>query len=370
MNKPIFLFTNYSNNEIGGMEVHQQAFIKYFKYINSNFYIVILKENIKIYKNDQYLKDYSSLKNFIDFINENFEEAIFFFNNLSWIKEIPILRQSVKINAKYIIRSGGNDIIRAPYDNDEIPLNERQNIIVEIINKNIDFLIVNSDYSYNRNIKLGINPKLMKKIRGGVDYDLIHHLILNKSFNRNSFDIINKTSNKKILSIICRLVDFKGIIQFLDYYAKIKHNNYFLLIAGSGNLSDVIRNKLLNTLSEQDYLFSGPIPHSKALEIISISDVVINPSIEVKRYYGKNYYIHTETMGRTMLEAICCNIPILASTAGATNEIFAENQNIGLCVSDWNNLEKNLDYLIKVKFQSKVIDYSWNLVFSKYIEIF
>ena len=370
MIKRIIFFTDNLDKSIGGMEIHQQAFIDYYSKNDCEFYIIAKENTIKIYNKLVLVKsnlDFNSLLNFlVNLCNNN---NIFFFNNLSWIKQIPLLKKTLP-NNKYVIRSGGNDILRAPYENDDIDLPLRQIIITQIINESIDYLIINSVFSFMRNKQIGVNQNKMLKIRGGVDYDLIHQLILNKHFNRRSFDVTYKTSNKKLLSIICRLVDFKGIVHFLDYYAKINHSNYVLLIAGSGNLSNVIREKLLNTLSEQDYLFLGAISHSKALEYISISDVVINPSIEVKRYFGDKYYIHTETMGRTMLEAICCNIPLLASTAGATKEIFAENQNIGLCVSDWLNLEKDLNYLINVKHQSKVIDYSWNYVFSIYNKIF
>ncbi len=369
MNKPILLFTNSLEKEIGGMEIHQSAFIEYFEANNNSFYVIVITDKIRIYKHKLLIKEYSLINNFINYLNENFENAIFFFNNLSWIKETPAIKLSVKTKALYILRSGGNDILRAPYDNDDIPLYERQKIIVNIINNYIDILIVNSDFSYERNAQIGINPKVMKKIRGGVNCNLIKNLLSQREKNRIQFKDQYHISNKKILSIVSRFVDFKGIIEFLDYYSKLDYRKYLLLLVGDGKLYKRIYNKMNSNFSKEYYHFTGAVSHNEALRYISISDVLLNPSIEVKRFFKNEYYIHTETMGRTMMEAICLNVPILALKSGGTQEIFEENSNIGICTNYLDNLEELLEKVETIDcFPQK--DYSWERVFSEYLKLF
>ena len=143
----IFFFSNtFSGDSFGGMESHKYAFIKFFS--NSN----------NLYKcsfDNGYTIDGESFACFEKFLcalnNKSKEEDIYFFNDFYWIEKIPILVQNVK-NGLKIIRSGGNDIFRAHIFSDDIPLYIRQKAIVDIINENIDILIVNSNYSFYRNI--------------------------------------------------------------------------------------------------------------------------------------------------------------------------------------------------------------------------
>lgn len=366
--KSIILFTNNLNYGIGGMETHQKAFISYFESINCELIVAVLNNKIRIFKHNNCIQEYSELLSFIDYLNNNFDEAIFFFNNLSWIREIPIIRQYNKLKAKYIIRSGGNDILRAPLNNDNIPLHYRQRIVVDIINKFVDFLIVNSNYSFANNVRIGINQDIMKKVRGGVDSFLTKDLLRQKIKNRKDFNEKYHIGNLRVLSIVARFVDFKGIIEFLDYY-RFNYCKYFLLLVGDGTLFLDIKEKMKREFPENYYTFTGAVNHDEAMKYISISDVLLNPSIEVKRFFNNEYYIHTETMGRTMMEAVCLKVPILALNSGGTKELFEENSDIGICTNSWNNLNNDLIEVIKTetRYQS---DYSWEKVFTDYLKLF
>ena len=169
--RKVFLFSNCFNDNFGGMEEHRNSFVKYFK--NDDKYALIQISNINnefnIYLNDQNYV-FNDLLLFISFLKTivNLND-IFFFNDFWWINDISRLKQHF-LNIKFIIRSGGNDVLRAPIDSDDLSLTFRQKKLVEVINKNINYFIVNSDYSYIVNRNLGINPKIMKKIRGGVDF--------------------------------------------------------------------------------------------------------------------------------------------------------------------------------------------------------
>ena len=364
----ILLFTDTINNHTGGMEVHQAAFIDYFSK-KADLWIITKKAGIFLYKSGVVYEKFKALRSFLRWLASNNDRDIFFFNNLSWIRQTPLLRRYA-LKTLFIIRSGGNDILRAPFEDDTIPLHMRQSKIVDYINTCVDHLIVNSDFSYLRNIELGISAEKMVKIRGGVDSEYISHLKAQRESLRNCFDNIYNTKNKKIVTIACRMVDFKGIPEFLDYYKKLNQERFFLLLIGDGKLGNTIRQKLCTILRDNSYAFLGDTLHEKTLEYIVISDVVINSAICSRRYFDDEFYIHTETMGRTMLEACVAGVPLIATNVGGTNELFQENIHIGSLIKSWDILS---DVFMDQVSQDKVTiknDYSWKYVFKRYMDIF
>jgi len=332
-------------------------------------WIVTKRGGIKLHTPDGYCEQFNDLRDFLRRIESFNDENVCFFNNLSWIRQTPLLKKFLS-QAIFAIRSGGNDILRAPFEDDSIPLSVRQNKIIDYINRCIDILIVNSDYSYLRNIELGIHPEKMVKIRGGVDYKLISDLAKQKVSIREKFDSLYKTHKKQIITIACRMVDFKGIPNFIEYYKNLERQNYFLLLVGDGKDGNKIRDKLSACLKKSEYAFLGEQTHDKALEYISISDIVVNSAIYCQRYFGEEFYIHTETMGRTMLEACVAGVPIVATNVGGTNELFQENSYIGTIVNSWDDLSDVLSTLTRARNVELCNDYSWEKVFLRYEEVF
>lgn len=369
IDKPkILLFTDKIGSGFGGMEEHRQKFIEFFSdRKESQLLIIFLKPQISVKFNGNVYKlnSFTGLIRLLKSIIK--EDDIFFFNDCWWIQHIKTFKRLFRLN-KFILRSGGNDLFRAPIYFDSIPLIIRQKVIVKIINVYIDCLIVNSSYSYFRNIESGINPKIMKRIRGGVDSNTVNNLKIKKAENRLLFDSRYRTFNKTLILVACRFVKFKGILEFLT---EIKENFNFdkncLLLLGDGPLYEEIKEKL-NRFYPNNHILMHSQKNTDVLKLISISDVVINPSLNFKRYFGKSFYYHTETMGRTMMEAISLNIPIVATNVGGTNELFIENEGkfIGYLVDDF----KDFNYVINKISKSKCAnscDYSWNFLFQRYI---
>ena len=344
----ILLFSNVFDDSFGGMEEHRKAFVSYFSK-DADYNLILLANANNEYRiiRDNENISFENINDLIlhlqTFISCN---DVFFFNDFRWVNDMNLLKSKFKTN-KFIVRSGGNDILRAPVYTDEVSLKVRQNKLVEIINQNVDCLIVNSDYSYIVNRNIGINPLIMKKIRGGVDFDEVYNLIKSKNSNREIFDLEHNTSGKKIITLACRLVPFKGILQFLNQIKpSFDFSNCKLLIVGNGPLLEDIKNELNKDFKDSYILIEGA-NHFDTLKYLSISDVVINPSIYFKRFFGEEWFFHTETMGRTMIEAISLNIPIIATNVGGTSEIFYENQNnaIGLLVENYENFNLKLNTL-------------------------
>ena len=103
------------------------------------------------------------------------------------------------------------------------------------------------------------------------------------------------------------------------------------------------------------------------------ADVLLNLSIECLTQSGGGFYIHTETMGRSMIEAISLGTKIYATNVGGIAELFDENESIGaLLASDGTTIKRgfdNIDNILREK-ATNLKDYSWEKVFQMYNNLF
>lgn len=139
--KRIVFLTDSLSDRIGGMEIHQNAFVSFFSKENYELLIVTKRPILQLHFAGQVIKEFPTYIDFSIWFRCLSDDTVIFFNNLSWIRQIPLLREMLP-NSRFIIRSGGNDILRAPFEDDSIPLFKRQKSIVDIINGNVNVLIV------------------------------------------------------------------------------------------------------------------------------------------------------------------------------------------------------------------------------------
>lgn len=123
--RTLVFLTDTLSNHSGGMEVHQDAFIKFFSKSKYKLLVITKKPIIQLQVNGTTIQDFPSLFDFSIWLRCLPDDTILFFNNLSWIRQTPYLRQMLP-NSQFILRSGGNDILRAPFEDDSIPLSNRQ----------------------------------------------------------------------------------------------------------------------------------------------------------------------------------------------------------------------------------------------------
>ena len=247
----IYLFSDSLGENIDGMEVHQQAFLKYYY----DTILVVRGECISTYKYGKLCRRFDGLEALAEYLRDDRESKnIFFFNNLSWLRDIGSLRREFSDDV-FIMRSGGNDIYKALDRMTMLTLDEKLQITAETINRYIDKLIINSDYSYFRNIDAGIFPERMMKIRGGVDCSSAECNIGNKAEIRRQIDEKYGTRGKMPLVIAARFVPFKGIVEFILNLAAdpIRYSVHLLLI-GDGKQKKTILELLENSDISYTYL--------------------------------------------------------------------------------------------------------------------
>lgn len=367
--KHIILFAKTMHPGIGGMEVHQTEFMKKCRIVvtRDNEYTVFHNNQLYLYEN------YEKLIDALSVLLSQYDMRMFFFNDLSFVRLFECLKSTFQ-NIRFVFRSGGNDIFRAPWDDDTIALNIRQRNVCTTL-KSIDTMIVNSNFSYLRNVKFGIPPYKMKKIRGGVDYNKC------KKNVEHSHEISHRIREKylcgdrKILMFACRLKRFKGIVNFLESFLRYgRRNEFYLIIIGEGDRGEEIKRILNAHKNDINAIMLGELGHDDVLQYISAADFIVNTSIEDKIYFGNEMYIHTETMGRTMMESLSEGIPIIATNVGGTEELFQECKNTGYMINSFKELPMVLTRILDdneiPKHKIVTPDYSWQAIFDSYKSMF
>jgi len=112
-----------------------------------------------------------------------------------------------------------------------------------------------------------------------------------------------------------RLVSEKGLTYLIKAAQKFKNTNIQFVIVGDGAQMDVLQ-KLTKSLGLEDFVFfTGRISYKKMPQIYNMADAYISPSL-------------TEGMSVSILEAMACGKPVIATSVGAVPLIFKNEENI------------------------------------------
>ncbi|SEA97004.1 Glycosyltransferase involved in cell wall bisynthesis [Pseudobutyrivibrio sp. ACV-2] len=362
-NKKIALFVGGNDNAIGGMETHAKYFCRYFKKIGL-LNCVVRKEDIFDIVHDR-KQEYSSYEEMTTILRY-LDIGVFFFNDGHWIEKFSTLRKDFS-SCVMIMRSGGNEFMKAPVTNMSLPIFERQQIWARELNK-LDYVISNSSYSTHRMISIGIMKEKIVMVRGGVDTELC------RSYARIKLELHRELANKHkiepsacLLGIVSRFEKFKGIEQTIEALSYASDVKWHLFIAGSGPEKNNILIHLNKWLKPDQYTFLGQLDIEQSMKLIASVDFLINMSLEYERESGMNTYVHTETMGRSMMEAVCCGTPVIATKVGGIPELFEEQGKIGVIVANNKFLAKELEVAIKRNYvvsAQQIEKYDWSYIFN------
>ncbi len=385
MKKKICLISPKFNGFIGGMETHGYELAKWLEG-NNEFELTsiltrkdvqdgVLVENEKNLFSDKVhpilTMDYEAdLDNLIQSCGD---ADIFFFNSTTWVPIIEKLKEKFP-NSKIFMRSGGNDLV-AGWVGDE---NDKDNSIengrkklAKIINKYVDFLIVNSEYSRKRNLDfVEINEDKMDVVKGGVAC--------------SRFKPTESKDHSKIKIVhVSRFVKFKGIENSINAVAEVSKKTdkkiEFILV-GDGpekeNLKKIIEEKNISDL----VIFTGAVPVDKVHEYYNNSDIFLHLPITHKKVERGGSYEHVETMGRSFCEAGASGIPSICYGVGGVPEIV-EDGKTGFVLKEGDlyaairrlfllvENEKIREKMGESSRKKAVNEFDWNILFTKYLEI-
>ena len=184
----------------------------------------------------------------------------------------------------------------------------------------------------------------------------------------NAIDVESLPKNKekkyeKQIIFAGRLSKEKGVGVLLEICKKLS-DDIDIIILGAGPETDKIKD-ISN--SKKNIHFLGYLPKEKIIPLIRGSDILIQPSLN-------------EGISSTILEAMACKIPIIATNVGGNMELIKHNQT-GFLV-DPNSSSQFLDLinyifsnmdkinLITNNAFTHVQQYDWNVVGQKYIQLY
>ncbi len=362
--KNILLFADKLPPQYGGMESHAEYFIKHFSNHKEFCLRAIVTKDSQM--DDLLIEDDSCtkvvLENYLKTIN--WKVDIVFFNSGRWIEELHVIR-SILPSSLLAYRTGGNEILKADLVRNKIVIHaDRQLFWRNQINENIDILITNSDYTENRLSGLRLHTSLFKKCVGGVDTEYI------KRLNR-------KPSNEnKIPVFFCasRFVHYKNHNLLIDTFKKLNDQGYkfALILAGDGPLLEEVIALVQETKLNKQVSFTGPMTNHQVLLQMLSADFYIQLSSEFLVTVEGGSYIHSEGMGRSILEAISLGLFVITASTGALPEIVSPNRGVLVNIdSPMDVFEKIKNAIGNRKPKSTISEkYSWDRYFSQYEKLF
>ncbi|MEM2373361.1 MAG: GT4 family glycosyltransferase PelF [Thermoproteota archaeon] len=234
-------------------------------------------------------------------------------------------------------------------------INVYEKTVSKWIITNSDKIIAVSNAVMKHALSLGAPYKKIKVVPNGVDL---------KEFSPGEF---RKAERKKII-FIGRLFPNKGI-QYLVEAAPIilaRHPDVEFIIIGKGPMETELK-KLIGRLNvEHAFRFLGIVPSIP--EIMRECDIFVRPSL-------------TEGMPLTILEAMACGLPIIASKIPGTSEVVKDGET-GILIKpgDVKQLSDAVIKLIEDENYAKRIrarayefirnHYSWDRIAEEYLKIY
>lgn len=170
---------------------------------------------------------------------------------------------------------------------------------------------------------------------GAKNYKVIYNGVDLEKFERRETDLKSRLgirTDYRIITFIGRLIEAKGVQDLIKVFKNInKEFKAKLLIIGESNFKD----ELINLAGQdKDIMFLGEKEEDGVVEILSTTDVFVNPS-------------YSEGLPTSVLEAGACSCPVVATNVGGTNEIIDNGKN-GFLVQphDLVTLQQKIEILL------------------------
>lgn len=234
-----------------------------------------------------------------------------FFNTSHWIEDLEQLRLNLPMTL-FCARTGGNEIVQAPLHTLRTSHHQRQQFWAETINRHIDVLVTNSAFTERRLVQMGIEPGKCVRVPGGVDEALA---------DRCAQQRLERAGAAKRIVWAGRFVAFKGIEVLVDAMRQLDDQSVELVLIGDGPLLPSVREQVRRLNLDKRVHLHGALTPQQSLQAIAEADVYVAPSLAEVRKVAGGSYIHTETMGRSVMEALSCGLRVVASRVGGLPEI-------------------------------------------------
>lgn len=204
--------------------------------------------------------------------------------------------------------------------------------------KRADKIIVNSRYTQSLAIAAGIDKSKIIILHPGVEIPDFREIHIKRSYFLEKFDL----QNKKILLILGRITNRKGIVEFIKNVMPALTNdieNIHLLVVGSEataalNYSENVTQKIINEINKNNLrdkvTLAGSIDDQLLSAAYFSADVMVFPILDLPG--------DVEGFGMVALEAAAHGVKTVAFNVGGVSDAIEENQSGFLIES--NNYSK------------------------------
>ena len=199
-------------------------------------------------------------------------------------------------------------------------------------------------------------------------YDYYSKISSNVFYIPNAIDINSLTTGsdsryEKQIIFAGRLSKEKGILTILEIIKELP-SDIHLLIIGSGPEENTI---VKSTKNKENVHFLGYQPKEKTISLIRGSTALIQPSF-------------AEGISATLLEAMACKTPIIATNIGGNKELLGNN-NAGMLIEPGDSKillkrivelvnDKNLQEKISTSAYAEVQKYDWSNIGQRYVDLY
>lgn len=178
------------------------------------------------------------------------------------------------------------------------------------LNSSSKSIAVSEDLAKKMRLMVNDENKIVV-IRNAVDTDRFNPT-RDKSI-RDKFDV----KYDDILVLFVGYLDtFKGIFELLSAFNHLKseNNNVKLIMVGTGPKKEVMLKILTESGIENEVIFTGVVEHQKIHKYYQAADIFVLPS-------------YTEGLPVSVLEAMACGLPVVATHVGGIPEIITDGIN-------------------------------------------
>src|SRR3989338_8230396 len=301
------------------------------------------------------------------------DTEIYFFNGTNWINCIRELKKNRK-NAKIIVRSGGTDLLAGwigDENNQDSNLYEDRKVVVNIVNRFVDCLIVNSNFSKKRCLSIGISKYKIKIVTGGVDCN-------------RYIPLKRKDKNKVIVLHTSRFVKCKRVENVINTFKNANElcsQRAILWIVGDGPERKKLEKLSQDLNLKNNVFFYGSVNIEKVSDYFNKADIFIHLPITLVRKERGGTFEHIESMGRVFCEAAASGIPSIGTKIGGIPEVVKNNKT-GFLLQE-GDLQGATDKLVelirnrklrikigRIARQYAIRSFDWKVIFEKYKQIF
>jgi glycosyltransferase involved in cell wall biosynthesis len=231
-----------------------------------------------------------------------------------------------------------------------------------LLKKSVQRFIVTNQEMRDELLMMGFSTEVVELIPNGVDTD---EFIPLKKPDREKIEKEMGFERKKFVVFIGRLEPQKNVATLIEAWAELKNKfPHILLIVGEGSDRDCLRDLVKSLNMEGRVMFVGKVSPREIYRYHQLADVFVLPSL-------------SEGISNSLLEAMSCGKPVLASRIGGNYDVIKDEVD-GFLFSPGNTFELSrklerllLDGYLRECFGQRAREkmekmYSFHLIASRY----